>query len=84
MDTKPGATLTFSYIATGTVVDDSLLRIQEDLGNALVRYPEGFETLDLAESVPDGVQRLRCGENAPLGADEIAVLIDDPDLQTIV
>ena len=37
----PGATLTFSYIATGAAVTDSLLRIQDDLGAALVRYPEG-------------------------------------------
>ncbi len=41
VDTVPGATLTFSYIATGRPVSDSLLRLQEDLGGALVRYPEG-------------------------------------------
>lgn len=41
VDTQPGATLTFSYIATGRAVNDALVRIQEDLGNALVRYPEG-------------------------------------------
>lgn len=50
----------------------------------LLRYPEGFETLDFAESVPDGAQKLGCGENAPLAVDEIAVLIDDPDLLTLV
>jgi len=41
IDTRPGATLTFSYIASGRAVSAALVRIQEDLGNALVRYPEG-------------------------------------------
>ena len=41
VDTIPGTTLTFSYIATGATVNTSLLRIQDDLGAALVRYPEG-------------------------------------------
>ncbi|MDQ6697323.1 MAG: D-alanyl-D-alanine carboxypeptidase/D-alanyl-D-alanine-endopeptidase, partial [Actinomycetota bacterium] len=41
VDTQPGATLTFSYIASGRTVTTALVRIQEDLGNALVRYPEG-------------------------------------------
>ncbi len=41
VDTVPGATLTFSYIATGQPVNEALLQIQEVLGAALVGYPEG-------------------------------------------
>lgn len=41
VDTQPGATVTFSYIASGRAVTGSLLQVQEDLGSALVRYPEG-------------------------------------------
>ncbi|MCU1454587.1 MAG: dac [Acidimicrobiales bacterium] len=40
-DAQQGASLTFAYIATGRTVNPGLLRIQDDLGAALVSYPEG-------------------------------------------
>jgi D-alanyl-D-alanine carboxypeptidase/D-alanyl-D-alanine-endopeptidase (penicillin-binding protein 4) len=42
--TVPGSTLTFSFIVNldgGAEVDDADLRLQDELGDALVRYPEG-------------------------------------------
>jgi hypothetical protein len=50
----------------------------------LLRYPAAFADLDLGAGIPEGTQILACGENAELGADEIAVLIDDPSLLQIV
>ncbi|MCU1351772.1 MAG: dac [Acidimicrobiales bacterium] len=42
-----GTALTFAYIATGRTVNPALLRIQDDLAAALVRYPEGPPPADL-------------------------------------
>jgi len=47
VDTVPGTDLTFSYIAVGRPVNDELLRVQDDLGASLVRYPEGPTLVEL-------------------------------------
>jgi len=41
VETTQGPTLTFSYVANGRPVTDGLLKLQEDLGAVLLRYPEG-------------------------------------------
>jgi D-alanyl-D-alanine carboxypeptidase/D-alanyl-D-alanine-endopeptidase (penicillin-binding protein 4) len=44
VDTLPGASLTFAYIANlaeGDVVDEGDLALQDELADILVRYPEG-------------------------------------------
>ncbi len=58
--------------------------IADATGLELVRYPPAFDALDLGAAVPSGqLERLGCGKNANLQGNQIAVLIDDPELLVI-
>jgi D-alanyl-D-alanine carboxypeptidase/D-alanyl-D-alanine-endopeptidase (penicillin-binding protein 4) len=55
VDTVPGASLTFSFIANlgaGDVVDEADFALQDQLADLLVRYPEGPPLADLAPLAP--------------------------------
>jgi hypothetical protein len=51
----------------------------------LLGYPAAFEDLDFGSPAKAAaIRELACGENAEVGASEIAVLVDDPTRLTIV
>lgn len=49
VDTQPGATVAFSFLANGAPVSSSLLNLEESVANQLVTYPAG---VDLAAAGP--------------------------------